>query len=161
MRQMVACFAVFYTIKWCKPFYASLSSTLLTLINPQTIPSIPKSNYSPPSSGRGWGWGFVFLSPFHEGAVGEAERHWCLGFVCLTLFYALLSTSSSLLSNPQTTSSICKANYSPLSSERGWGRGSISPIPSPQQKGKVGHENARPFVISMKEWFILVATSQR
>ena len=54
-----------------------------------------------------------------------------------------------------------KSYYSPLSSERGWGRGFISPIPFPQQKGKVGHFHARPFVISMKEWFILVATSQR
>ena len=45
--------------------------------------------------------------------------------------------------------------------ENRWCLGFISSIPSPQQKGKAGHENARPFVISMKEWFILVATSQR
>ena len=115
----------------------------------------------PAKRGKQRAGGGAFFSPFHEVAADEAENRWCLGFVCLTLFYALLSTSSSLLSNPQTTPSICKANYSPLSSERGWGRGFIPPIPSPQQKGKVGHENARPFVISMKEWFILVATSQR
>ena len=119
------------------------------------------TNHSPLSSERGWGRGFVCLSPFYEGAGGEAERRWYLGFVCLTLFYASLSTLSPPLSNPPTTPSICKANYSPLSSERGWGRGLIPPIPFPQQKGKVGHFYARPFAISMKEWFILVATSQR
>ena len=30
------------------------------------------ANHSPPSSGRGRGWGFVSLSPFHEKAGGEA-----------------------------------------------------------------------------------------
>ena len=53
------------------------------------------ANYSPPSSGRGRGWGFISL----------------------TLFYILLSTTSPPLNNPQTTSSFFTANHSPLSSE--------------------------------------------
>ena len=103
MRQMVVRFAMFYTMKWRKPFYASLSTTSPSLNNPKTTPSISKSNYSPLSSERGRG----------------------RGFVCLTLFYALLSTTSPPLNNPKITSSISMANYSPLSSERGWGRGFI------------------------------------
>jgi len=39
------------------------------------------ANYSPPSSGRGRGGGFVSLSPFHEVAGGEAKRRWNLGFI--------------------------------------------------------------------------------
>ena len=100
---MVVRFAMFYTMKWRKPFYASLSTTSPSLNNPKTTPSISKSNYSPLSSERGRG----------------------RGFVCLTLFYALLSTTSPPLNNPKITSSISMANYSPLSSERGWGRGFI------------------------------------
>ena len=53
------------------------------------------ANYSPPSSGRGRGGGFISL----------------------TLFYILLSTTSPPLNNPQTTSSFFTANHSPLSSE--------------------------------------------
>ena len=36
---------------------------------------------------------------------------------CPNSFYALLSTTPTFLITPQTTPSICKANYSPLSSE--------------------------------------------
>ena len=36
---------------------------------------------------------------------------------CLKSFYALLSTTPTFLITPQTTPSICKANYSSLSSE--------------------------------------------
>ena len=68
---MVVWFAVFYTIKWRKPFYALLSTTTPSPINPKTTSSISMANHSPPSSGRGWGRGFVCLSPFHEGAGGE------------------------------------------------------------------------------------------
>jgi len=64
MRQTTKCFAVFYTTKWRKPFYALLSTTSPPTINPQTTPSISRSNYSPLSSERGWGWGFVCLTPF-------------------------------------------------------------------------------------------------
>ena len=49
---MVVRFAMFYTMKWCKPFYALLSKTSPPPINPQITPSISKSNYSPPSSGN-------------------------------------------------------------------------------------------------------------
>ena len=146
---------------YIESFYALLSTISLSTINPQITSSISMAIYSPPSSGNHRSL-FVKLAKRGKQRAGiEAERCWCLGFVCLTLFYALLSTISPSTINPQITSFISMANYSPLSSERGWGRGFISPIPSPQQKGKVGHENARPFVISMKEWFILVATSQR
>ena len=146
---------------YIESFYALLSTISPSTINPQITSSISMANYSPPSSGNHRSLFVKLAKRGKQRAGGEAERRWCLGFVCLTLFYALLSTSSSLLNNPQTTPFISMANYSPLSSERGWGRGFISPIPSPQQKGKVGHFHARPFVISMKEWFILVATSQR
>ena len=37
--------------------------------------------------------------------------------ICIKSFYALLSTTPTFLITPQTTPSICKANYSPLSSE--------------------------------------------
>ena len=94
-----------------KPFYLYLSTTSPPLINPQTTPSISMTNYSPPSSGRGWGWGFV----------------------CLPSFNFHLSTTSPPLINLKTTSSISTTNYSPLSSERGWGRGFISLNQSPQQ----------------------------
>ena len=69
---MVVWFAMFYTMKWRKPFYASLSTILSPIINSKITPSISTANYSPLSSERGWGWGFVCLSPFHEGAGGEA-----------------------------------------------------------------------------------------
>ena len=36
---------------------------------------------------------------------------------CIKSFYPLLSTTPTFLITPQTTPSICKANYSPLSSE--------------------------------------------
>ena len=55
LGQMVACFAVFYTMKYTKSFYASSSTTSPPLIKFQTIPSIFMANYPPPSSGRGWG----------------------------------------------------------------------------------------------------------
>ena len=61
MRQMTICFAVFYTMKYPKSFYASLSTTSPPLINPKTTPSISKGNYSPLSSERGWGWGWEGL----------------------------------------------------------------------------------------------------
>ena len=50
MRQMVICFAVFYTMKWRKPFYASLSTILSPIINSKITPSISTANYSPLSS---------------------------------------------------------------------------------------------------------------
>ena len=61
MRQMTIWFAVFYTMKWRKPFYASLSTTPTFLITPQTTSSIFMANYSPLSSERGWGWGWKGL----------------------------------------------------------------------------------------------------
>ena len=50
LRQMVVCFAVFYTMKCLKSFYPSLSTTSPPLINPQTTFSIFMANYSPLSS---------------------------------------------------------------------------------------------------------------
>ena len=41
--------------------------------------------------------------------------------ICHKPFYVLLSTTSPPLTNPQITPSIWEGNYSPLSSERGWG----------------------------------------
>ena len=61
MRQMVVCFAVFYTMKWRKSFHVLLSTTSPPLINPKTTSSIFMANYSPPSSGRGWGRGWKTL----------------------------------------------------------------------------------------------------
>ncbi len=52
LRQMVVCFAVFYTMKCLKSFYPSLSTTSPPLINPQTTSSIFMANYSPSSSGN-------------------------------------------------------------------------------------------------------------
>ena len=87
LHQMVTCFAVFYTIKWRKLFYASLSISLPPLITLQTTPSIPKSNYSPPSLGnhrslfvkpakRGkQGAGGEALSPFHYFPFYYQPRH--------------------------------------------------------------------------------------
>ena len=100
-----------HRMKCHKPFYALLSTTSPPQTNSKTTPSISTTNYSPPSSGRGWGGGFVCTKPFH----------------------LYLSTTSPPLINPQTTSSIFTAIYSPLSSERGWGRGFISLNLSPQQ----------------------------
>ena len=86
MRQMTIWFAVFYTMKWRKSFYVSLSTTSPPLINPQTTPSISRGNYSPLSSERGWGWGFVSLPSFCKGAVLEALsptfllNNYCISF---------------------------------------------------------------------------------
>ena len=113
------------------------------------------ANYSPPSSGRGWGRGFVCLPSFHlhlpttsplqttpktTSSISTANhsppssgRGWGWGFVCLSSFNLHLSTTSPPQNYPQTTSSISTTNYSPLSSERGWGRGFISLNQSPQQ----------------------------
>ena len=52
MRQMVVCFAVFYTMKCTKSFHVSLSTTSPPLINLQITPSISMANHSPPSSGN-------------------------------------------------------------------------------------------------------------
>ena len=40
MRQMTVCFAVFYTMICYKPFYALLSTTLTSLINPFVVTNI-------------------------------------------------------------------------------------------------------------------------
>jgi len=69
---MVACFAVFYTMICIKSFYSSLSTLSPPLNNPKTTSFISMTNYSPLSSERGWGRGLIPLSPFHEGAGGEA-----------------------------------------------------------------------------------------
>ena len=50
MRQMAVCFAVFYTMTCHKPFYALLSTTTPSPINPKTTSSISMANHSPPSS---------------------------------------------------------------------------------------------------------------
>ena len=64
LRHFTRCFAVFYTMKCRKSFYPSLATISPPLINPKITPSISTTNYSPPSSGRGWGRGFVCLSLF-------------------------------------------------------------------------------------------------
>ena len=72
LRQMVVCFAVFYTMKWRKSFYALLSTTPTFLITPQTTPSICKANYSPLSSENHRS---LFVKPAKRGkqrAGGEA-----------------------------------------------------------------------------------------
>ena len=69
--QIIVWFDVFYAVKCRRSFYASLSTPPTFLITPQTTPSICIANYSPLSSERGWGWGFI----------------------CLSLFYILLSTT--------------------------------------------------------------------
>ena len=61
MTRIARWIALFYTMKWRKSFYASLSTTSSPPINFQTTTSISKSNHSPPSSGRGWGWGWKAL----------------------------------------------------------------------------------------------------
>ena len=81
MHQMTIWFAVFYTIKWRKSFYAFLSTTSPPLINPKTTPSISRSNYSPPSSGNHRS---LFVKPAKRGkqrAGGEAERGCAWGFI--------------------------------------------------------------------------------
>ena len=81
MHQMTIWFAVFYTMKWRKSFYALLSTTSPPLINPKTTPSISMANYSPLFSERGWGRGFVSLPSFCKGAGVEAERGCAWGFI--------------------------------------------------------------------------------
>ena len=61
IRQMAVCFAVFYTMTCHKPFYVLLLTTPPPLTNPQTTSSISIANYSPLSSERGWGRGFISL----------------------------------------------------------------------------------------------------
>ena len=113
------------------------------------------ANYSPLSSERGWGRGFVCLPSFnlhlstasppqtnskttssisttnYSPLSSERGRGW--GFACLPSFNFHLSTTSPLQTTPKTTSSIFTTNYSPPSSGRGWGRGFISLNLSPQQ----------------------------
>ena len=96
-----------HRMKCHKLFYALLSTTSPPQTNSKTTPSISRSNYSPPSSGRGWG----------------------RGFVCLPSFNLHLSTTSPPQTNSKTTPSISRSNYSPLSSERGWGWGFVSLSP--------------------------------
>ena len=84
-----------HRMKCHKPFYILLSTISPTTINPPTTPSISTANYSPLSSERGWG----------------------RGFVCLPSFNLHLSTPSPPQTNSKTTSSISTTNYSPLSSE--------------------------------------------
>ena len=96
---------------YTKPFHLHLSTAPPPQTNSKTTSSISTTNYSPPSSGRGWGWGFVCPKPFH--------LH--------------LSTAPPPQTNSKTTPSISTTNYSPLSSERGWGWGFISLNLSPQQ----------------------------
>ena len=72
LRQMTLCFAVFYTIKWRKSFYASLSTTPTFLITPPTTPSISMANHSPLSSENHRS---LFVKPAKRGkqrAGGEA-----------------------------------------------------------------------------------------
>ena len=64
LGQMVACFAVFYAMICPKSFYDKLSTSSSPPINPKMTSSISTTNYSPPSSGRGWGRGFVCHKPF-------------------------------------------------------------------------------------------------
>ena len=124
-----------------KSFYSSLSTLSPPLNNPQTTPSISMTNYSPPSSGNHRSL-FVKLAKRGKQRAGvEAERCWCFGFVCLTLFYALLSTSSSLLNNPQTTPFISMANYSPPSSGN---HRSLFVKPAKRGKQRVGGEALFP-----------------
>ncbi len=94
-----------------KTFNLHLSTAPPPQTNSKTTSSISTTNYSPLSSERGWGWGFV----------------------CLPSFNLHLSTAPPLQTTPKTTSSISTTNYSPPSSGRGWGRGFISLNQSPQQ----------------------------
>ena len=98
-------------MKCPKSFYALLSTTSPPQTNSKTISSISMANYSPLSSERGWG----------------------RGFVCLPSFNFHLPTTSPPLTTPKTTSSISTTNYSPPSSGRGWGRGFVCLNQSPQQ----------------------------
>ena len=77
------------------------------------------ANYSPPSSGRGRGWGFISL----------------------TLFYILLSTTSPSPINLQTTISISMTNCSPLSSEN---HRSLFVKPAKRGKQRAGGEALFP-----------------
>ena len=65
LRHIIVWFDVFYAVKCRKSFYASLSTTPTFLIILQTTSSISMANYSPLSSERGWGWGFICLSLFY------------------------------------------------------------------------------------------------
>ena len=98
-------------MKCLKSLNLHLSTAPPPQTNSKTTSSISTTNYSPLSSGRGWGWGFVCTKPF----------------------YLHLPTPSPPQTNSKTTSSISTTNYSPPSSGRGWGRGFISLNLSPQQ----------------------------
>ena len=72
LHQMVTCFAVFYTIKLRKLFYASLSTSLPFLITPQTTPSIFTANYSLPLRGGAGGEASFAL---HHFTFNYQSRH--------------------------------------------------------------------------------------
>ena len=54
-----------YCLKCPNSFYDLLSSSSMFSIISQITPSIFMANYSPLSSERGWGRGFVCLTLFH------------------------------------------------------------------------------------------------
>ena len=80
--------------------------------------------------------------PLRGGAVGEAERCWCLGFISLTSSHLSLSTTSSSPINPKTTFSISMANYSPPSSGN---HRSLFVKPAKRGKQRAGGEALFPF----------------
>ena len=52
LRQIIVCFAVFYTMKCINSFSFLLLAMATPLITPKTTSFISKANYSPPSSGN-------------------------------------------------------------------------------------------------------------
>ena len=72
LHHFIVRFAIFYTMKCRKSFYALLSTSPPPPINPKTISSIRMTNYSPPSSGNHRS---LFVKPAKRGkqrAGGEA-----------------------------------------------------------------------------------------
>ena len=72
LRQIIVCFAVFYTMKCINSFSFLLLAMATPLITPKTTSFISKANYSPPSSGNHRS---LFVKPAKRGkqrAGGEA-----------------------------------------------------------------------------------------
>ena len=78
MRQIIVCFAVFYTMTCHKPFYVLLSTTLTSLINPFVVTNILICNAVSvvPLIAQGWRGTSLPRVNVHK----EIQRHRCWAF---------------------------------------------------------------------------------
>lgn len=71
VTHFTQCFAVFYTIKWPKPFYQESSTTPIFPIPPQIISSISKANESALSLEN---QRLLFVEPAKRGRKGTGDE---------------------------------------------------------------------------------------